>query len=129
MASAVPEVTLDTFQWRKRVILSFIPAVDTQSARHQRKYRDEAPHDWRDRDLVLVEVGPRNRVRVDGEPHNSINGAELRNTFAADADRYVAVLVGKDGFEKLRSDQAISNETLFATIDAMPMRQREMRRD
>jgi hypothetical protein len=129
MASAVPEVTLNTFQWQKRVILSFISEVDMQSALYQREYREEAPHDWRDRDLVLVEVGALNRVLVDGEPHNSINGAELRDTFAADADRYVAVLVGKDGFEKLRSDQAISNETLFATIDAMPMRQREMRRD
>ncbi|MGR8950674.1 MAG: DUF4174 domain-containing protein [Gammaproteobacteria bacterium] len=128
-ASAAPEVTLDTFQWRKRVILSFIHEADTQSARHQREYRDEAPHDWRDRDLVLVEIGPFNRVLVDGEPHKSINGAELRNSFAADVDSYVAVLVGKDGFEKLRSDQPISNETLFATIDAMPMRQREMRRD
>ena len=129
VVSAAPEVTLDTFKWRNRVVLSFIPEVDTRLDRRQRDYQEEAPHDWRDRDLVLVEVLPHNRVLVDGEPHNSINGAELRNTFAADADRYVVVLVGKDGFEKLRSDQAISNETLFATIDAMPMRQREMRRD
>ncbi len=66
---------------------------------------------------------------VDGEPHKAIDGAGLRDRFAADTDRYVAVLVGKDGFEKLRAGQPILNETLFATIDAMPMRRQEMRRN
>ena len=32
-------------------------------------------------------------------------------------------------FEKLRAGRPLMNETLFATIDAMPMRQREMRRN
>ena len=69
---------------------------------------------------------PRNRVLLDGKIQNSIIGAVLRQRFAADSEKYLAVLVGKDGFEKLRSDRAIANGLLFATIDAMPMRRREM---
>jgi len=37
----------------------------------------------------------------------------------------MVVLIGKDGGEKLRSAQPITAERLFATIDAMPMRQSE----
>ena len=37
------------------------------------------------------------------------------------------ILVGKDGTEKLRAHHVVSAQALFALIDAMPMRQREMR--
>jgi hypothetical protein len=37
------------------------------------------------------------------------------------------ILVGKDGAEKQRSQTPIDLAMLFRTIDAMPMRQQEMR--
>ena len=40
---------------------------------------------------------------------------------------FAAILVGKDGGEKHRSVEPISPQTLFDLIDAMPMRQREIR--
>ncbi|NNE85758.1 MAG: DUF4174 domain-containing protein [Alphaproteobacteria bacterium] len=126
--SPMPTATLDAFQWRNRVVLSFIADEEMQAARDQREYRRKTLGEWRNRDLVLIEVGPRNRVLVDGKENDSIDGAGLRQRFAAASEKYVAVLVGKDGSEKLRSDRAITNDMLFATIDAMPMRRREMRR-
>ena len=42
---------------------------------------------------------------------------------------FTLILVGKDGTEKLRSHKAVEVETLFETIDAMPMRIREMMSD
>ncbi len=41
---------------------------------------------------------------------------------------FTFLLVGKDGTEKLRSHILVTNEQLFAIIDAMPMRQREMKK-
>ena len=40
---------------------------------------------------------------------------------------FEAVLIGKDGGEKLRSMAPIPPGRLFETIDAMPMRRQEMR--
>jgi len=37
-------------------------------------------------------------------------------------------LVGKDGFEALRQAEPITMNALFAAIDAMPMRRRELER-
>ena len=41
---------------------------------------------------------------------------------------FTVILVGKDGGDKLRSTKPLSLKTIFYTIDAMPMRQSEMRR-
>jgi hypothetical protein len=41
---------------------------------------------------------------------------------------FSAVLIGKDGGVKLRQTKPITSALLFATIDAMPMRQQEMRK-
>ena len=40
---------------------------------------------------------------------------------------YQNLLIGKDGGVKLKNNSPISNIKIFNTIDAMPMRQREMR--
>ncbi len=41
---------------------------------------------------------------------------------------FTLILVGKDGGEKFRSGKITTTQELFAIIDAMPMRQSEMRR-
>lgn len=46
----------------------------------------------------------------------------------SDAEPFVLVLVGKDGGEKYRSLKPVTTDAIFDIIDAMPMRQSEMRR-
>lgn len=41
---------------------------------------------------------------------------------------YTVLLIGKDGSEKHRTVQILQTADLFSMIDAMPMRQNEMRR-
>ena len=40
---------------------------------------------------------------------------------------FTVILIGKDGGEKFRSSNILSTTQLFAMVDAMPMRQAEMR--
>lgn len=51
----------------------------------------------------------------------------LRKRFHVAPEAFAVILVGKDGGEKLRSDRPVTWERLQSTIDAMPMRQQEMR--
>ncbi|MCR9268486.1 MAG: DUF4174 domain-containing protein [Hyphomonadaceae bacterium] len=53
--------------------------------------------------------------------------SDLRGRTGCGSDREFVALIGKDGEVKARSETAISNQDLFARIDSMPMRQREMR--
>ena len=63
---------------------------------------------------------------INGLSHNNMNTENLKNYFSADKYDYLAILVGKDGNEKLRSQKAITNEAIFKLIDTMPMRKQEM---
>ncbi len=54
---------------------------------------------------------------------------EVKRWNISSSKPFTFLLVGKDGGEKLRSDSIINLEQLFQTIDAMPMRQSEMKKD
>jgi len=47
--------------------------------------------------------------------------------FNVEANRFCVILVGKDGFEKFRSLEPVTAKHLYRLIDAMPMRQAEMK--
>lgn len=53
----------------------------------------------------------------------------LFKKYNADTAQYTVILVGKDGFEKYRTNKIIETDQLFSIIDAMPMRRREMKKN
>jgi hypothetical protein len=59
---------------------------------------------------------------------DSARSREIRSRLSADGRRFQVFLVGKDGHTAVASDKPLSAEDLFARVDAMPMRQDEMRR-
>ena len=55
------------------------------------------------------------------------DAARVRAEYGVGEGQFLAVLVGKDGEVKLASTQPLRAESLFAQIDAMPMRKQEMK--
>ncbi|WP_190510597.1 DUF4174 domain-containing protein [Leptolyngbya sp. FACHB-321] len=62
-----------------------------------------------------------------GQSLSSASADRLRQQFGIPPEEFAVILVGKDGTEKQRSQTPVDLELLFRTIDAMPMRQQEMR--
>ena len=102
-------------RWRDRVILVLAPSEADPSLVAQRHLLAAMGRGARERDLVLVEA-------VDGTP----DGQALRRRFGGTGFR--AVLIGKDGGEKLTADHPLGADALFPLIDSMPMRQDEMKK-
>jgi hypothetical protein len=80
-----------------------------------------------DRDLVVFEIletGPSfiNTAQID--PHMA---EAIRKKFDAPPGLFTVILVGKDGGVKLRQSPEVKLKDIFALIDAMSMRQQEMR--
>lgn len=96
-----------------RVVLAMAADRSDPALARQRRLFAALGHEARERDLALVEV-------TDDMPE----GTALRRRFGGAGFR--AVLIGKDGGDKLVSDAPLGRDTLLATIDAMPMRRREM---
>lgn len=120
-ATAVAAVTLDDHAWKHRVLLAFAPDDNDALEAHRAQWHDVAGIE--ERDMVLFEIVG-DAVWADGERRG--HARALRERFGPDEGALTVVLIGKDGGEKMRGP-GLAPQDVFATIDAMPMRQREMR--
>lgn len=118
---------LEPYKWKNRVLLVF---ADSQSkiTEQMQLWKD---HQIRldDRDLVIFQF----HNKLGKAPNNIVLKAKQINWFY---DEFVeqpvdfkVILIGKDGTVKLEQNDYLSTDKLFSTIDAMPMRQREMAND
>ncbi len=74
--------------------------------------------------MVIRAIGERAQTS-DGQV---LDAALVRAAAGLPADRFGAALIGKDGGIKLHRAAPLDPGELFSVIDAMPMRQDEMKR-
>lgn len=114
--------SISEMQWQHRVLIVNIARVD--DATMQTIYDNTA--ELNDRDMVWFVLSP-------GDVRSNLG--QVPSDLLADARKYVSneagaevVLIGKDGGVKSR-DRSLDLQKVFALIDSMPMRQREMRQN
>ena len=105
--------TFDQYLWTNRPVLLFAPSE-----------RDEA-YGLQMETLAADKSGLAERHIVVLSDVSAPGGSQLRE--ALEIDGFEIVLIGKDGGVKLRSKTPLDVEKLYAVIDSMPMRRREMR--
>jgi hypothetical protein len=109
--------SLASLKWERRALLVSAPASDDAELAVQRGILARWKPGGDARDLTVVEVVG---DRVSGASNSAV---ALRRTYRLSPTRFTAILIGKDGGEKLRSGDPIPAAVLEGTIDAMPMRQ------
>ncbi|GGG32245.1 hypothetical protein GCM10011378_05950 [Hymenobacter glacieicola] len=112
--------TLKASKWQRRVLLLCAPTPDNAELRQQQQLLQPAKAELRARDLVVYEVHPGQLAAADQR--------YLRQQLGVAGGSFTVLLVGKDGGVKRRETKPLPAAELFSTIDAMPMRQQEMRR-
>lgn len=120
------EFKLSDYQWQNRILLVFAPSTGSSQYRQQMQVWQADMAGTNDRDLKLVQILATGASQVDGRSLSSASVEKLRQQFGIPPEEFAAILVGKDGTEKQRSQAPIDLAALFRTIDAMPMRQQEM---
>jgi hypothetical protein len=126
MAMGADARPLDALRWEKRVIVMLADGGDDPALAEQEARLRAAAADLAERDVVLVAARGRT-VTVDGDSGQAPTADELRVAYADSASGFQVVLVGKDGGVKLRAGEPVAASDLFALIDTMPMRRREMK--
>ena len=124
--AAQPVQGLMDYRWEARIVLVFAPAEDAPLLVAQRAVFDAAAAGLAERDVVVHTVLP-DHVTPDLGTLPQEDAATLRTRYNVAQGAFVVLLVGLDGTEKLRAKTVLMPLALFETIDAMPMRQREMR--
>lgn len=122
------EFDLDAYHWTNRVIILFAESEKSPYFAEQMQILREEKDGVLDRDLVVVEVLETGTSRCGETSISDASAESLRNRFQAAAGAFHFILLGKDSGVKLRREEPVSAEELFRIIDAMPMRQQEMRR-
>jgi len=107
--------TIAQMKWERRVLIVAAPSAEDASLAEQRRILGNWKAEGDTRDLSIVEVVG-DQVRGASDP-----AATIRRKYRLPA-AFTAVLIGKDGGEKLRSAKPFPAAALEATIDAMPMR-------
>ncbi|MBW4662239.1 MAG: DUF4174 domain-containing protein [Drouetiella hepatica Uher 2000/2452] len=127
--STQPDVTfnLSDEQWQHRILLIFAPSEQSPLYQKQQQAWQSRSEGMQERDLKLVEVLATGASQVNGQPMSAASADRLRDQFGVAPQDFAVILVGKDGTEKQRFSQPVDLSDIFSTIDAMPMRQQEMR--
>ncbi len=127
-ANATPTgiVSLASLRDRARPLLIFAPRPDDPQLEIQlRRLHDDAA-EVSERDVVVIDV-PYESPATTASLLTPDDAQAARRRFNVAPGDFAVILIGKDGGEKLRSSKPLSMQRLRDTIDAMPMRQQEMR--
>ncbi|MBD2472749.1 DUF4174 domain-containing protein [Nostoc sp. FACHB-145] len=118
---------LSSQKWQNRVLLVFAPSVNNRTYQQQMQLFNQHQNGFTDRDLVLVQVLATDKSYANGQLIDESSAANLRNRFGVEQQNFRVILVGKDGGVKRSDTTPVEVKAIFEQIDAMPMRQQEMR--
>ena len=122
-------VDLNAYQWKNRLLLLFASSEEDQAYLTLKKEIDRQAMEVKDRDLLVFYVLERDESQLDQERLNPDQALYLKKRLSVPSGRVTIVLIGKDGYEKLRQESPVDLKEIFAIIDAMPMRQQEMKKN
>lgn len=131
MVAAIVAISSDAtamsnYRWKYRPLLVFTNSSDSAALAQQRRIVTASRIGLTERNVVVVWVIG-NDVSSELGSRPELGASALRARFGVATASFRAVLVGKDGGAKLSQPTPLDARRLFATIDAMPMRQDEMR--
>jgi len=118
---------LDMYRWKNRLLLVFSPSDTDQTYLELQHALGRAGDKLQDRDMVVFRLFASGRGKTDEACLGKDEVRSLYQRFDVPDHPLTVILLGKDGGEKARQVGQFDLQAIFDRIDAMPMRQREMR--
>ena len=123
-AAAAPG--LGDYLWQRRPLLLFAPSESDPRLVETVRRIEASRCDFAERDMVLGQIVNDGTSTLDGQVLETGQARRLFSQFGIGANTFSAVLIGKDGGEKLRVNGVPDLGAIYAVIDGMPMRRTEM---
>ena len=117
--------SLDDYKWKNRLLLVFAPKEDATYQQQMQLFKEQPGFD--ERDLFVVQLLAEGTSRINNQPIDAQLATQIRERFNVAPQEFQVILVGKDGTSKRRDRSPVPPAVIFNSIDAMPMRQQEMR--
>ncbi|WP_338811924.1 DUF4174 domain-containing protein [Bernardetia sp. Wsw4-3y2] len=122
---------LANYKWKNRILIIFSDTKDNSLFQKQMQLFLEDKESLEERDLIVFQVFEEIGIMPSKKTISNSDTEELKKQFdfSFAENKFAVFLVGKDGGTKLKVENKILTlEKLFGTIDAMPMRQNEMKK-
>ncbi|WP_237570885.1 DUF4174 domain-containing protein [Mycolicibacterium lacusdiani] len=120
---------LNDYRWTHRPLLLFAPTDRDPRLVETLSRIDASRCAVLERDMVIGIVLTEGQSTLAGLPVNESEAQRLSERYAIGENAFTALLIGKDGGEKLRVDEVPDLSTIYDVIDGMPMRSAEIRAD
>ncbi|MEL7123441.1 MAG: DUF4174 domain-containing protein [Bacteroidota bacterium] len=119
--------SLDSHRWKNRIVLIFHTTETTETFDQQTEILQSDIDALKERDIVVYSIGSNELLKNFDE---KIEGKVLawKRKWRVN-ESFAFLLIGKDGGVKMRETAIVSLQKLNSKIDAMPMRQSEMRKN
>ena len=117
---------LSDYRWTHRPLLLFAPTDEDPQLVETLSRIDASRCAFLERDMVIGIVLTEGQSTLAGQPVNPVESQRLSDRYAIGENAFTALLIGKNGGEKLRVDEVPDLQRIYAVIDGMPMRSREM---
>jgi len=124
--SAQAPFALEQYRWKHRVLLVSAPAPEDTDLVEVQKELAAMREEFADRDMVLVTLFDSGTSTAGDRELTVAETAAARAAQGIPSGSFALRLIGKDGSAKLAGDSAVPMAEIFALIDSMPMRQREV---
>ena len=121
-------VDLTAYQWKNRLLILSAPSEEDLRYQSFKEQLQRRTQEVQDRDLLAFHVFETGDGRLAQLPLNEGQVLFLRTQFSIQPGQRMAILIGKDGEVKLRRELPVDLSEIFSVIDAMPMRQQEMKK-
>ena len=118
---------LSKHQWKDRLVL-IIAEEKTEKFQQQLTELQKHQQGLKERKLVVYKILPE-KYSTGFQEENWKSSTELYGKYKVKNSDFRVMLIGLDGGEKLEQTEVLSIEKLFNTIDSMPMRQAELRKN
>jgi len=116
---------LDKHKWNNRLLL--ISTLDHKNTTYQKQLLELKKENkaLKERKLLVYHLRP-NQFKKGLYTKNWKNMPKDFENYLSKNKAFEIILIGLDGGIKLRQSHFLSHESLFATIDVMPMRRQEL---
>lgn len=121
--------TLEKYQWKNRVLLILNSDSEKYNLEKQILKLSENKKGLKERKLVIYQIMPEAYKTIIPKNSEWTENMNLYKRFSLLDQPFKVVLIGLDGSIKLEQNSFLSIDTLFRTIDAMPMRRSELKNE
>ncbi len=129
---------LSDYKWKNRILIVYYNSENNLFQKQMQLFYQNR-EGLKERDLVIFQIHENKEYKKGITPKKNFiprsQIEEIKEQFniwfsTKDVDNLAVFLVGKDGTTKLKvENEILTIKKLFETIDAMPMRKREMKED